>query len=131
MKRATWSRLGIGIVSLLTSLVLGLLIASAKSTFDTTDSQMRAYAADFIVLDQVLRNYGPEADGVRNVLRVYVDRAIRSIWPEEAAGPALPVEDEMAGEHAGSRHAVRAGAEGDQPGPGAGCASRRWAPSRG
>jgi hypothetical protein len=90
-------RLGIGIVSLLTSLVLGLLIASAKSTFDATDSQMRAYAADFIVLDQVLRNYGPEADGVRNVLRVYVDRAIRSIWPEEAAGPALPVEDEMAG----------------------------------
>src|SRR5580704_2465158 len=47
-------RLGIGIVSLLTSLVLGLLIASAKSTFDTNDSQMRSYAADFIVLDQTL-----------------------------------------------------------------------------
>jgi hypothetical protein len=90
-------RLGIGIVSLLTSLVLGLLIASAKSTFDTNDSQMRSYAADFIVLDQTLRNYGPEADPVRNVLRIYIDRTIRSIWPDEAAGPALPAEDTVAG----------------------------------
>jgi hypothetical protein len=90
-------RLGIGIVSLLTSLVLGLLIASAKSTFDTTDGQMRAYAADFIVLDQVLRNYGPEADGVRSVLRVYVDRVIRSIWPGETTGEAVRLEEDMTG----------------------------------
>jgi len=54
-------------------------------------------AADFIVLDQVLRNYGPEADGVRSVLRVYVDRVIRSLWPGETPGAAMRLEEDMTG----------------------------------
>ena len=90
-------RLSIGMVSLLTSLVLGLLVASAKNTFDTTDHDMRAYAADFIVLDQTMRRYGPEAADTRKMLSEYLDRAIRSIWPEETSGPALPLEDQQAG----------------------------------
>lgn len=90
-------RLGIGIVSLLTSLVLGLLVASAKTTFDTTDHEMRSYAADFIVLDQTLRRYGADADDTRKLLPVYLDRAIRSIWSGETSGSQLPLEDIQAG----------------------------------
>jgi hypothetical protein len=78
-------RLGIGMISVLTSLVLGLLIASAKGTFDTTDQDMRAYAADFILLDQTLRDYGPEADGVRKMLLTYIDDAVHKLWPDKAA----------------------------------------------
>ena len=48
-------------------------------------------------MDQVLRNYGPEADGVRSVLRVYVDRVIRSIWPEEMPGVPVRLEEDMTG----------------------------------
>lgn len=76
-------RLGIGMISVLTSLVLGLPIASAKGTFDTTDHDMRAYAADFILLDQALRDYGPQADGVRKMLLTYVDGAVHELWPDK------------------------------------------------
>ena len=80
-------RLGIGIVSLLAFPGTGLLFIVSEIDVPTPPTaRCPAYAADFIVLDQVLRNYGPEADGVRGVLRVYVDRVIRSIWPEEMPG---------------------------------------------
>jgi L-ascorbate metabolism protein UlaG (beta-lactamase superfamily) len=39
-------RLGTGMLSVLSSLMLGLLIATAKSSFDTADHELRAYAAD-------------------------------------------------------------------------------------
>ena len=38
--------LGTGMLSVLASLVLGLLIATAKSSYDTKDTSVRTYAAD-------------------------------------------------------------------------------------
>lgn len=90
-------RLGMGMISVLTSLVLGLLIASAKGTFDTTDHDMRAYAADFIVLDQTLRDYGPEAEGVRKMLHTYVDGAVHELWPANVDVQRETFEDPKAG----------------------------------
>jgi hypothetical protein len=89
-------RLGIGMVSVLASLVLGLLTASAKGTFDHTDAAMRAYAADIILLDQTLRAYGPETKPVRNVLLDYTDRSVQGTWPTPPAKQA-PLEDQDAG----------------------------------
>jgi hypothetical protein len=89
-------RLGIGMISVLTSLVLGLLIASAKGTFDTTDHDMRTYAADFILLDQTLRDYGPEADGVRKMLLTYIDGAVHKLWPANAGIQRADFEDPKA-----------------------------------
>ena len=74
-------RLGSGMVSVLASLVLGLLIATAKSTSDTADHEMRAYSADLIMLDRALRGYGPEADGERALLRRATEQTLRDIWP--------------------------------------------------
>ena len=48
-------RVGIGMVSILTTLELGLLLASAKGTLGRTDQQVRSYAADLILLVQTLR----------------------------------------------------------------------------
>src|SRR5215470_5751127 len=44
-------RLGIGMISVLSSLVLGLLIATAKNSYDTTASAVRTYAAELALLD--------------------------------------------------------------------------------
>ena len=44
-----------GLVATLSALVLGLLIASAKSTFDTVDDDFRQVAVKVIVLDRVLK----------------------------------------------------------------------------
>ena len=60
-------------ISVLASLVLGLLIASIKNSFDTTDGQMRTFAANLILLDQTLRDYGaghgPGADAAARLHR--------------------------------------------------------------
>ena len=49
-------RLGAGMLSVLTSLVLGLLIATVKSGYDNTNSALRTYAADLTVLDTICAN---------------------------------------------------------------------------
>jgi hypothetical protein len=80
-------KLGTGMVSVLASLVLGLLIASIKNSFDTTDGQIRTFAADLILLDQTLRDYGADTDSARSLLRGYTARAIEDQWPEETGAP--------------------------------------------
>lgn len=90
-------RLGVGMISVLAALVLGLLIASAKTTFDLGDQQLRAYAADLVLLDQTLRHFGPEANPIRQDLLRYVGHAVRTTWPEAEQADRL-LEDKGAGE---------------------------------
>jgi len=90
-------KLGTGMISVLASLVLGLLTASIKTTFDTTDQQIRTYAADLILLDRTLRDYGPEATSVRGMLRAYTAQSLRDHWPD-AGQPLGRMEDVGAGE---------------------------------
>lgn len=75
-------RLGTGVVSVLASLVLGLLIATAKTASDTTDREIRGYAADLILLDGTLRSYGGGAAVPRALLRRSTVRTLQDIWPK-------------------------------------------------
>jgi hypothetical protein len=74
-------RLGTGMVSVLASLVFGLLIATAKTASDTGDRELRAYAADTVLLDRILRSYGEEAATARALLRRATERTLRDLWP--------------------------------------------------
>ena len=49
-------------ISLLAALVLGLLIADAKTRFDTSNRQIENVAADLMSLNRDLIKYGPEAN---------------------------------------------------------------------
>jgi fluoride ion exporter CrcB/FEX len=51
-------RLGAGLIGTIAALVLGLLIASAKSSYDTQSSQVQHLTADVVLLDQLLAQYG-------------------------------------------------------------------------
>jgi hypothetical protein len=53
-------KLGMGLVGTLSALVLGLLIASAKGSYDAQSSELTQMAARVVVLDRVLAHYGPE-----------------------------------------------------------------------
>jgi hypothetical protein len=88
-------RLSIGMLSVLASLVLGLLIATAKSSYDTTDSAVRNYAAELALLNETLRDYGGDAAKPRDVLREYTERLRDDIWPPDGAPPHL--NDDRAG----------------------------------
>lgn len=101
-------RLGTGMVSVLASLVLGLLIATAKSSYDTTDASIRTYGADLIMLDETLRDYGDDAIPARRLLRGYTELLLEDSWPADG-GRRFVVEDRRAGdmmEHV--REAIRA-----------------------
>ena len=54
-------RLGSGLVATITALVLGLLITSAKNTYDIQRHEIRQIAAKLVLQDSQLKRYGPEA----------------------------------------------------------------------
>jgi hypothetical protein len=62
-------RLGMGLVATIAALVLGLLIASAKTSYDTQSTQLKQMTANVILLDNLLARYGAEARPVRVLLR--------------------------------------------------------------
>ena len=79
-------KLGAGMIATLSALVLGLLVSSAKGTFDTMNAEITQSAAKIILLDRVLANYGPETKAVREQLRRVVAAGIETIWPETKTG---------------------------------------------
>lgn len=86
-------RLAIGMISVLASLVLGLLIATAKGSYDTTDTAIRNYGADLILLAEVFRDYGDNAAKPRVLLRTYTERVLHDDWP--AQGRPRPVGEDL------------------------------------
>lgn len=86
-------RLGMGSVATMAALLLGLLVASTKSAYDTEKAEVIQISAQVIYLDQLLTNCGPSAATSRTLLRRAVRSAILRIWPEaelgeEVAAPA-------------------------------------------
>jgi hypothetical protein len=77
-------KLGIGMVATMTALILGLVTASAKHSFDTLDGAVKHTAVEILTLDRVLARYGPETARVRATLKEGVGRKIDLLWPESA-----------------------------------------------
>lgn len=75
-------RLGTGLVGTIAALVLGLLIAAANSSSSTQAGHIQHMAADLILLDQLLAQYGPEAVPAREGLRQTVTPLVERIWRE-------------------------------------------------
>ena len=69
-------KLGAGLMATLAALVLGLLIASAKVSFDRVSDEFTQTAATVVTLDRTLADYGPEAKDARELLR----HAYASTW---------------------------------------------------
>jgi len=76
-------KLAMGLVATMSALLLGLLVSSAKGTYDAQRDQVIQMAAKIIFLDRVLALYGPEAMEARTPLRAAVEEAVRRVWPEE------------------------------------------------
>src|SRR3984885_2462366 len=80
-------RLGTGLIGTMAALVLGLLIASANSTYETQNGQVRQLTANIVLLDRTLAQYGPETDSLRNLLRHGVATLAGRIWSENGSDP--------------------------------------------
>lgn len=75
-------RLGTGLVGTIAALVLGLLIASAKTSFDTRGAQINQLTANVILLDNFLAKYGPDSHDARQSLRQAVESMAKRVWDE-------------------------------------------------
>jgi hypothetical protein len=89
-------RLGMGLVGTMAALVLGLLVASAKSSYDSQSNELTRLSANVVFLDRLLAHYGPEAKGVRDQLREAVLRTVERVWPKNRSTPSVepPVANE-------------------------------------
>jgi hypothetical protein len=76
-------KVGAGMLATLTALVLGLLVSSAKSSFDAMNAGIAQTGAKIILFDHILADYGPETKEVREQLRHTVASVIERIWPEQ------------------------------------------------
>src|SRR5262249_36792596 len=78
-------KLGMGLIGTMTALVLGLLIASAKSSFDTQRNGLAQLSGNVIMLDRMLAHYGTESKDAREMLRASVADMLERTWPGEHA----------------------------------------------
>ena len=85
-------RLGMGLVATMTALLLGLVTAAAKGSFDSQDLAVKNAAAGIITMDRLLARYGPEAQPSRDLLRRIVADRIEAVWGE-SGGLAAASED--------------------------------------
>ena len=81
----------IGLIATLSALVLGLLVASAKSSFDARNDEIKQSATKLVLLDRTLRQYGPETNGIRALLQELTQRRIDHTWNNARRG--RPVQD--------------------------------------
>jgi hypothetical protein len=77
-----------GLVGTMSALVLGLLVASAKSSYDAQGAEVTQLAANAVLLDRVLSHYGPESKDARDALRVGVTGFVERISPSGASQSA-------------------------------------------
>lgn len=80
-------RLGTGLIATMTALVLGLVTASAKSSFDTVNTAVRQTAVDILTLDRLLARYGSETREIRGALQHIVASRTDMIWPQSSSQP--------------------------------------------
>jgi hypothetical protein len=80
-------KLGIGLIATMTALVLGLVTASAKSSFDAVDGAVKETAVQLLTLDRVLARYGPETGEIRKGLKQAVGERVDMIWPKDSSRP--------------------------------------------
>ncbi len=80
-------KVGIGFIATMTALVLGLVTASAKSSFDAMDAAVKQTAIQVLTLDRTLARYGPDAAPIRQGLQKAIGARIQMVWPQASSAP--------------------------------------------
>ena len=75
-----------GMIATLVALVLGLMVASAKNTFDTINTQSVQIGSKILYMDHLLSKYGPDAKPIRDQMHDSLAAGIKRIWPDEDNG---------------------------------------------
>jgi hypothetical protein len=79
-------KVGTALVTTMAALVLGLLVASAKSSFDAQNSELTEMSSKVILLDRVLAHYGPGSKDARDQLRQSLIRTLEHMHSKNHGG---------------------------------------------
>jgi hypothetical protein len=85
----TMVRTAMGMLSILSAVVLGFLINSARTKFEAVSVQTEQFASDITMLDRELRHFGADASDTRDLLRRYTAAKIAAIWPAKSNRPTF------------------------------------------
>ena len=91
-------KLGMGLVGTMAALVLGLLVASAKGSYDTQSAELTQMSANIALLDRVLAHYGPETKEARALLRGAVVRLLDQMWSKDGTSASSSAPTSAGGE---------------------------------
>src|SRR5664279_4026409 len=83
-------RLSTGLIGTIAALVLSLLIASAKNSYDARNTQIKQITANIVLLDNLFEQYGPDTRNLRLALRGAVGPMADSIWREKSRTELAP-----------------------------------------
>ena len=90
-------KMSVGLIATMSALVLGLLIATGKTSFDARVTQVRQIAANALMLDQALVQYGSDGTSVRVALRQTFGLMVDRIWNENNSESRPPTAFNMTG----------------------------------
>ncbi|BFU94047.1 MAG: hypothetical protein NTNFB02_07690 [Nitrospira sp.] len=76
-------KVGIGLIATMTALVLGLVTAAAKSSFDSGSAAVKQAAMNILAVDRALARYGSETGVIREGLKELVAARIDAIWSHD------------------------------------------------
>ena len=81
-------KVGIGLIATMTALVLGLVTAAAKSSFDSGSVAVKQAAMNILAVDRVLARYGSETAEIRKGLKDLLAARIDAIWSHGLSEPS-------------------------------------------
>jgi hypothetical protein len=70
-----------GFVMTMTGIILGMLVSSAKASYDGQKLLVAQMSSEVILLDRALAVYGPETDAIRVQIRAALESAANRVWP--------------------------------------------------
>jgi hypothetical protein len=77
-------KLATAVVGTLAALALALLIASAKTTYENANAELRTSMARLVLLDRVMARYGSDTNAARGRLRTLVETRLSQAWGADA-----------------------------------------------
>jgi hypothetical protein len=81
-----------GVIGTMTAILLGVLIGSAKSFYDSQSQELTEFSAKIALLDRALALYGPETHDIRSQLRDAVQNFLDTTWPQKSGAVAAASE---------------------------------------
>jgi hypothetical protein len=84
------ARLVTGLMTTMAAIVLGMLVSSAKASYDARTNEVAEISSEVVTIDRMLSKYGAETAEVRAQFRLLVEASLNRIWP-----PQAPVQAEL------------------------------------